>query len=46
MEYADGIQERIEIKGKDMLTEITKRKQKAAKGWCEKIEIQYRLITL
>ena len=46
VEYADGAQELIEIKGKNMLTEITKRKQKAAKEWCEKRDIKYRLITL
>ena len=46
VEYGDGTQELIEIKGKNMLTEITKRKQKAAKEWCEKRDIKYRLITL
>lgn len=46
VEYTDGTQELIEIKGKNNLTEITKRKQKAAKEWCEKRDIKYRLITL
>ena len=46
VEYVDESQELIEIKGKNMLTEITKRKQKAAKEWCEKRGIKYRLITL
>ena len=46
VEYADGTQELVEIKGKNMLTEITKRKQKAAKEWCVKRDIKYRLITL
>ena len=45
-EYVDESQELIEIKGKNMLTEITKRKQKAAKEWCEKRNIKYRLITV
>jgi len=36
----------VEIKGKNLLTEITKRKQKAAKEWCEKRGIKYRLIIL
>lgn len=46
VEYEDGTQELIEIKGKNNLTEIIKRKQKAAKEWCEKRNIKYRLITL
>lgn len=46
VEYVDGTQELIEIKGKNNLTEITKRKQKAANEWCEKRDIKYRLITL
>jgi hypothetical protein len=46
VEYADGSQQIVEIKGKNNLTEITKRKQKAAKEWCEKRGIEYRLITL
>lgn len=46
VEYIDGSQQIIEIKGKNNLTEITKRKQKAAKEWCEKRGIEYRLITL
>jgi len=36
----------VEIKGKNLLTEITKRKQKAAKEWCERGGIKYRLIIL
>jgi len=43
IEYTDGSQELVEIKGKNLLTEITKRKQKAAKEWCEKRGIKYRL---
>lgn len=46
IEYIDGTQALVEIKGKNNLTEITKRKQKAAKEWCEKRNIEYRLITL
>jgi hypothetical protein len=46
VEYVDGSQELVEIKGKNLLTEITKRKQKAAKEWCEKRGIKYRLIIL
>jgi hypothetical protein len=46
IEYRDGTQELVEIKGKNNLTEITKRKQKAAKEWCEKRGIRYRLVTL
>lgn len=44
VEYEDGTQEIIEIKGKNNLTEITKRKSKAAEEWCKKREIKYRLI--
>ena len=46
IEYEDGTQEVVEIKGKNNLTEVTKRKSKAAEEWCQKREMRYKLITL
>ncbi len=46
IEYVNGLQEIVEIKGKNNLTEVTKRKCKAAEEWCKKREIEYRLVTL
>ncbi len=45
IEYADGSQEIVEIKGKHLLTnKITKLKATAAQEWCKKRGIKYRLI--
>ena len=44
VEYKDGRKEIVEIKGKNNLTEITKRKSKAAEEWCQKRNMKYKLI--
>ncbi len=42
VEYVDGNQEIVEIKGKNMRdTSITLRKYEAAKEWCKKREIKF-----
>ncbi|MEM0136245.1 MAG: TnsA endonuclease N-terminal domain-containing protein [Thermoplasmatales archaeon] len=44
IEYEDGSQEIVEIKGSHMMTKITQLKTDAAREWCKKRNIKYKLI--
>lgn len=44
VEYVDGMQEIVEIKGTHMMNRITQLKTDAAREWCKKRNIKYRLI--
>ena len=44
VEYVDGKQEIVEIKGSHMMTKITQLKADATSEWCKKRNINYRII--